>query len=77
LGRLCHEGHEVQGRKKGAQLRARQWQTKKQEEKVMPRKKLTVAQKYNQLKKQTERAGMTVKEKDGKIVVSRKTKRKK
>jgi hypothetical protein len=43
----------------------------------MPRKKLTVAQKYNQLKKQTERAGMTVKEKDGKIVVSRKTKRKK
>jgi hypothetical protein len=39
-----------------------------------PSKRLTVAQKYQQLKAQTERAGMTVKEKDGKIVVSRKKK---
>jgi hypothetical protein len=35
-------------------------------------KKLTVEQKYNQLKKQTENAGMSVKEVDGKIVVTRK-----
>jgi hypothetical protein len=35
-------------------------------------KRLTAAQKYAQLKKQTERAGMTVREKAGKIVVSRK-----
>lgn len=35
-------------------------------------KKLTAAQKYGQLKRQTERAGMTVVEKNGKIVVSRK-----
>jgi hypothetical protein len=38
-------------------------------------KKLTVAQKYSQLKKHTEDAGMTVVEKDGKIVVSRKKKK--
>ncbi len=38
----------------------------------MPAKRLTVAEKYQQLKAQTERAGMTVKEKNGKIVVSRK-----
>jgi hypothetical protein len=38
-------------------------------------KKLTVAQKYSQLKKHTENAGMTVKEKNGKIVVSRRKKK--
>jgi len=42
----------------------------------MPDKRLTVSEKYRQLKAQTERAGMTVKEKDGKIVVSRKKKAK-
>ena len=40
-----------------------------------PKRKLTTAEKYRQLKKQTEDAGMTVTEKDGKIVVSRKRKR--
>jgi hypothetical protein len=35
-------------------------------------KRLTVAEKYRQLKRQTEAAGMTVSERDGKIVVSRK-----
>jgi hypothetical protein len=39
-------------------------------------KKLTVAQKYSQLKRQTEKAGMKVTEKDGKIVVSRKQRKK-
>jgi hypothetical protein len=34
-------------------------------------KKMTVAQKYRSLKAQTERAGMSVKEKAGKLVVSR------
>ena len=38
-------------------------------------KKLTPSEKYNQLKKQTESAGMKVKEVDGKIVVTRKKKR--
>jgi hypothetical protein len=38
-------------------------------------KKLTVAQKYTQLKRQTERAGMKVMEKDGKIVVTRRKKK--
>jgi hypothetical protein len=38
-------------------------------------KKLTVAQKYSQLKKHTENAGMKVTEKDGKIVVTRKKKK--
>jgi hypothetical protein len=33
--------------------------------------KLTAAQKYQQLKKHTEDAGMKVTEKDGKIVVTR------
>ena len=37
-------------------------------------KKLTAAQKYAQLKAQTERAGMKVDEVDGKIVVRRKPK---
>lgn len=37
--------------------------------------KLTVEQKYRQLKKHTENAGMTVTEKDGKIIVSRKKKK--
>ena len=41
----------------------------------MVKKKLTVEQKYNQLKKQTENAGMSVKEVDGKIVVTRKKKK--
>lgn len=40
--------------------------------KAKPSKKMTVQQKYNSLKRQTERAGMTVREKDGKLVVSRK-----
>ena len=40
------------------------------------KKKLTVTQKYRQLKKQTEDAGMKVKEENGKIVVTRKRKRK-
>lgn len=39
-------------------------------------KKLTVAQKYRQLKRQTERAGMKITEKDGKLIVSRKKKKK-
>lgn len=38
-------------------------------------KKLSVAQKYSQLKRQTESAGMKVMEKNGKIVVSRKKKK--
>ena len=37
-------------------------------------KRLTVTEKYRQLKKQTEDAGMKVQEKDGKIVVTRKKK---
>jgi hypothetical protein len=41
----------------------------------MPKAKLTVAQKYNQLKRQTESAGMKVTEKNGKIVVSRRKKK--
>lgn len=39
-------------------------------------KKLTVAEKYQQLKAQTEAAGMKVEEVDGKIVVRRKPKKK-
>lgn len=35
-------------------------------------KKLSVAAKYKSLKKQTEQAGMAVKEKNGKLVVSKK-----
>jgi len=38
-------------------------------------KRLTVAEKYRQLKKQTEDAGMKVQEKEGKIVVTRKKKK--
>lgn len=41
----------------------------------MADKKLTVAQKYSQLKKHTEDAGMKVTEKDGKIIVSRRKKK--
>jgi len=37
-------------------------------------KKMTVSQKYRSLKSQTEQAGMKVKEKSGKLVVSRKQK---
>jgi hypothetical protein len=36
-----------------------------------PKRKLTPAEKYRQLKKHTEDAGMTVSEKGGKIVVSK------
>jgi hypothetical protein len=43
--------------------------TKEQKPKT---KKMTVAEKYASLKKQTERAGMTVTEKDGKLIVKRK-----
>ena len=39
-------------------------------------KKLTVSEKYRQLKAQTEAAGMKVEEVDGKIVVKRKAKKK-
>jgi hypothetical protein len=38
-------------------------------------KKMTLAQKYASLKRQTEQAGMSVKEKDGKLVISRKRKK--
>jgi len=37
-------------------------------------KKLSCSQKYSQLKRHTENAGMTVKEVDGRIVVKRKAK---
>ncbi len=40
------------------------------------RKKLTPREKYSQLKKQTESAGMQVKEKEGQIVETRKRKKK-
>lgn len=39
-------------------------------------KKLTTAEKYKSLKKQTEQAGMSVTEKNGKLVVTRKKKAK-
>jgi len=39
------------------------------------KKRLTTSEKYQQLKKHTEDAGMKVKEKDGKIIVTRKRKR--
>jgi len=35
-------------------------------------KKMTVAEKYRSLKRQTEQAGMKVVEKDGRLIVSRK-----
>ena len=38
-------------------------------------KKLSVTQKYESLKKQTEQAGMSVKEKNGKLLVSKKKKK--
>lgn len=38
-------------------------------------KRMTAAEKYRELKRQTEAAGMTVTEKDGKLIVSRKKKR--
>lgn len=38
----------------------------------MAAKKMTAAQKYEALKRHTENAGMTVTEKDGKIVVTKK-----
>ncbi len=41
----------------------------------MPKKRLTAAQKYSQLKRQTESAGMKVSEKNGKIVVTRRKKK--
>jgi hypothetical protein len=45
-------------------------------DKMPGKKKLTSREKYNQLKKQTESAGMEVKEKNRKVVVSRKKKKK-
>jgi len=39
------------------------------------KKKLTTSEKYQQLKKHTENAGMKVKEQDGKIIVTRKKKK--
>lgn len=39
-------------------------------------KKLTVSEKYNSLKKQTESAGMRVYEKNGKLLVTKKKKTK-
>jgi hypothetical protein len=36
--------------------------------------KLSIAEKYKQLKRQTEKAGMSVSEKDGKLIVKRKKK---
>jgi hypothetical protein len=38
-------------------------------------KKMTTAQKYAALKRQTEKAGMKVSEENGKLVVRRKTKK--
>jgi hypothetical protein len=38
-------------------------------------KKMTLAEKYASLKKQTENAGMSVTEKNGKLVISRKRKK--
>lgn len=43
---------------------------------VAPKKRLTAAEKYRQLKRQTENAGMKVEEVDGKIVVKRKSRKK-
>ena len=40
------------------------------------KKKLTPSEKYQQLKKHTENAGMKVLEKDGKIIVTRRRKKK-
>jgi hypothetical protein len=37
--------------------------------------KLSIAQKYRQLKKQTEKAGMSISEKNGKLIVKRKNKK--
>lgn len=37
-------------------------------------KRMTLAQKYASLKRQTEAAGMTVTEKDGRLIVTRKGK---
>ena len=45
------------------------------ENKMPGKKKLTTKEKYSQLKKQTESAGMEVKEKNRKLVVSRKKKK--
>lgn len=42
----------------------------------MPLKRMTVAEKYTELKRQTEAAGMTVREVGGRLVVSRKKARK-
>lgn len=38
-------------------------------------KRLTITEKYRQLKKQTEQAGMTVTERNGKLIVTRKKKK--
>jgi len=34
--------------------------------------KMTIQEKYNSLKRQTEQAGMTVTEKDGKLIIAKK-----
>lgn len=39
-------------------------------------KKMTAAEKYAALKRQTEQAGMTVREQSGRLIVSRKKKKK-
>ncbi len=57
-------------------MRRRKKATKKRTTKRKS-KRLTVAQKWNQLKRQTERAGMKVSEKAGKVVVSRRKRTKK
>jgi hypothetical protein len=41
----------------------------------MKAKRMTATQKYEALKRQTEEAGMIVSEQDGKIVVTKKTKK--
>lgn len=42
----------------------------------MKKRKMTTQEKYSSLKRQTERAGMSVKEQNGKLVVRRKGKAK-
>jgi hypothetical protein len=61
----------------GLHVRLRCWPVSiKKQEAATVTKKLTVAEKYRQLKAQTESAGMKVEEVDGKIVVRRKPKKK-
>jgi hypothetical protein len=46
----------------------------KRRSKGAKKRKMTVAEKYASLKRQTERAGMTVTEQNGRLVVSRRKK---